>query len=91
MGQAVEVKRGEFQLTFNSKLSTWKQSSNLLPPLEGHLTNLLLSTPFSFLPCVADHIPVTFKLRVEVEDNVSGKSDSVLADCQGREQEMLTL
>ena len=72
MGQAVEEKRGEFQLTFNSELSTWKQSSNLLPPLEGHLTNLLLSTPFSFLPCVADHIvtAVIFKLSAEVEGNV---------------------
>ena len=60
-------------------------------PLERNLPDPHLSPPFSFLPCVADHIPVTFKLRVEVEDNVSGKSDNVLADCQGREQEMLTL
>lgn len=56
----------------NSELSTWKQSSNLLPPLEGHLTNPLLSTPFSFLPCVADHIvtAVIFKLSIEGEGNV---------------------
>ena len=39
-------------------------------PLERNLPHPLLSPPFSFLPCVADHIPVTFKLRVEVEDNV---------------------
>ena len=71
-------------------------------PLERNLPDLHLSPPFPFSPCVADHTPVTFKLRVEVEDIVivaglKARSKpgwweiSVLADCQGREQEVLTL
>ena len=48
------------------------------PPLEGHLHLPLLRPPASVLPCVANHIAIVFKPRVEVEGNVVDVTESNL-------------